>query len=427
MNAGAAEIDITPDFAVDLSGFALRTQPSTGVLESIFARALYLADGGEKLLWIACDVVALERDFVERFRAWARAQLKLEPRQVLLSATHTHSAPATIHLSACGEYSERYVGLLAGKVREVARRAVAKARPCEVVAGSSTLDLAVDRRNKPSSHVDPTVWCVAFRPAGSRAFVAAVLNYTMHPVSLGHTQRGISPDWCGAASRALSQSLAGKPVALVSNGAAGNINPPALEQEPDVVRGWGELVGAAAFRAIESAKPQAEGAMTTLRVRSDVVPVPLETHSSDEIDRIADDYIHRMKDFVWGEPFRVALENWRVAMKGAVARGAGDTVPIEIQAIRIGGGDGNGVTIVTVNGEIFTRFTDHVRRETTPNLFTVAYANAAFGYIPTREAYAEGGYEVDTAHFFYNSFRPKPGGLEFLAERAIELVRSLDV
>src|SRR5204862_4772387 len=137
-----------------------------------------------------------------------------------------------------------------------------------------------------------------------------------------------------------------------------------------------------------------------LRVRSIVVPVPLETHYGDEIDAIADDYTRRMKDFVWGEPFRIALENWRVAMKRTVSTGAGGTVPIEIQAIRIGGGDGNGVTIVTVNGEMFTRFTDYVRQATTPDLFTVAYANAAFGYIPTREAYAEGGYEVETAHFF---------------------------
>ncbi|MDG6146387.1 hypothetical protein NF717_12155, partial [Lactococcus formosensis] len=77
-------------------------------------------------------------------------------------------------------------------------------------------------------------------------FSAAVLNYTMHPVSLGHVDRRISPDWCGAASRALSESLPGKPIALVSNGAAGNINPPAVDQGQDVVRGWGERVAAAA-------------------------------------------------------------------------------------------------------------------------------------------------------------------------------------
>jgi hypothetical protein len=92
-----------------------------------------------------------------------------------------------------------------------------------------------------------------------------------------------------------------------------------------------------------------------------------------------------------------------------------------VQAARVGD-----VTIVAVNGEMFARFTDDVRRLTgNDRLFVVGYANAAFGYIPTREAYAEGGYEVDTAHYFYNSFRPAPGGLELLAEAAAELVRSV--
>jgi len=100
VNVGAAEIDITPDFPVELSGFALRPQPSDGVEDPIFARALYLEHAGERLLWITCDLIAFEHDLVERFREWASAALGLDRRQVLLSATHTHTAPATIHLTA---------------------------------------------------------------------------------------------------------------------------------------------------------------------------------------------------------------------------------------------------------------------------------------------------------------------------------------
>ena len=59
------------------------------------------------------------------------------------------------------------------------------------------------------------------------------------------------------------------------------------------------------------------------------------------------------------------------------------------------------------------------------NLFVVGYANAGFGYVPRAEAYDEGGYEVETAHFFYNSFRPKRGVLEMLVDRAAELVDSM--
>jgi hypothetical protein len=81
--------------------------------------------------------------------------------------------------------------------------------------------------------------------------------------------------------------------------------------------------------------------------------------------------------------------------------------------------------LLAISGELFSRFTATLRDRIAKPLFVVGYANAAFGYIATREAYEEGGYEVDQAHFFYNSFRAKPGGLEMLADRATSLFTSL--
>jgi hypothetical protein len=151
------------------------------------------------------------------------------------------------------------------------------------------------------------------------------------------------------------------------------------------------------------------------------VDVPLEWHDEAGIDRIADQYIGSIQPgWKWEVQFAEAVNEWRRSLKPIVAAGGARSVPIELQAIRLGD-----VTIVAVNGEMFTRFTEIVRQKTGLPLFAVAYANSAFGYIPTREAYPEGGYEVETAHFFYNSFRPKPGGLEMLADRAAELVKSL--
>src|SRR4029453_9686344 len=109
---------------------------------------------------------------------------------------------------------------------------------------------------------------------------------------------------------------------------------------------------------------------------------------------------------------------WRATLKPLIAAGGGRTHDIELHAARIGD-----VTVLGVNGEMFARFTDDLRRAGgDERIFVVGYANAGFGYIPTREAYAEGGYEVETAHSFYNSFRPQPGSLEMLTDRAAELV-----
>ena len=77
------------------------------------------------------------------------------------------------------------------------------------------------------------------------------------------------------------------------------------------------------------------------------------------------------------------------------------------------------------NAEIFSQFTDILRAHSNQPIYLVGYANGDIGYLPTRAAYAEGGYEVDVAHLFYGGFRPQAGGLELLARAATDLVREL--
>lgn len=60
LKVGASQLDITPEPGVELSGFAARIQPSIGVLDPLFAKALYLGDGGERVLWIHCDLVGFD-------------------------------------------------------------------------------------------------------------------------------------------------------------------------------------------------------------------------------------------------------------------------------------------------------------------------------------------------------------------------------
>src|ERR1035438_2831714 len=169
MKVGTSQVDITPKPGVELSGFAARTQPSTGVLDPLFAKALYLADGGERVLWIHCDLVGIDRAIVLEFRDWARQRLGLTAGQVMLSATHTHSGPCTIHLHECGLYDPTYVKILQGRLREAAEAALSQTEECEVVATEGHLDLAVDRRRQASTHTDPRVAALGFRRSDGRS------------------------------------------------------------------------------------------------------------------------------------------------------------------------------------------------------------------------------------------------------------------
>jgi hypothetical protein len=154
--------------------------------------------------------------------------------------------------------------------------------------------------------------------------------------------------------------------------------------------------------------------------KSITVQLPLDYMDADAIHNVVHSTITSIQPgWEWETVFQYAVTAWGGEMTKRVKAGTGREWPIEIQVITLGD-----VAIIAINGELFSRFTELLRQKTDRKLFVVGYANAAFGYIPSREAYAEGGYEVDQAHFFYNSFRPKEGGLELLADRAAELLKS---
>jgi neutral ceramidase len=420
MNLGVSQLDITPDHPLDLSGFAARTQPSTGVLDPIYLKCLYLEDGNEKLLWLHADLVAFAPDFVRAFRFWTRDVLGINAANVLLSATHTHSAPATISLTGCGQMNPHFIRDLFTNCQLVSKAAISRTQPCNLTIARTQLNLAVDRRKKPSAHVDPTLYLLAFTNHDNQT-LAAVVNYAMHPVSLGHVNRQISADWCGAAASELTQLLSGRPITLITNGPAGNINPPGESVPPETVHAYGHAIARAAYKALlvtRSSSP-CEPRLTILHQS---LPIELDTLTEPEIDNLVNHHLSTIQEnWIWAKPFRQALENWRTSRKRDLAAGL-HSLDIELQLIKLGP-----LNIITVNGEMFSRFNQILRDKTRArDLFTVAYANEAFGYIPTNEAYDEGGYEVETAHFFYNSFRPKRGNLELLANRAAEMILQND-
>jgi hypothetical protein len=411
LKVGTFQIDITPKSGVELSGFAARTQPSTGVLDLLFAKALYLANGSERVLWIHCDLVGFDREIVLEFRDWARQRLGLADGQVMLSATHTHSGPCTIYLQEAGLYDPAYVKLLQGRLREAAEAALAKTEDCEVVATEGHLDLAVDRRQQASKHTDPRVAALGFR-RNDGDFKAVVVNYAMHPIALGSSNRQISADMPGQAALRLSRQLRGNPAVLVTSGACGNLNPPAENVPFAQIEAWGGQIADAVAAGLAQTPPTPRA---LFRVAARIFPLPLDVLDVAGIEAFARRALLDEKSLTeWGDKYRRAVEQWRSALVAAGQAGrVTDHRDAELFALRLGH-----VILLGANAEVFSEFADWLRVGTDQKVYVVGYANGDLGYLPTQAAYAEGGYEVEVAHLFYGGFRPKPGGLELLAREA---------
>lgn len=418
MILGTSQIEITPKPGVELSGFAARVQPSTGVLDPLFAKALYLVCDKTELLWIHCDLIGFDRAIVQNFRRWAKKELGLAENQVILSATHTHAGPCTIHLREAGEYDAAYVEFLKARLQEVAHTAIRHTQTCELISVEGHLNLAVDRRKTASSHTDPRVAALGFRRSDG-PFAAVVVNYAMHPVALGPSNRMVSGDMSGQAAVTLAQQLPGNPVVIVTNGACANLNPPAENVSFAQVNKWGAQIADAVSGLLKKAKSPEE---PKLKIVTRVVPLPLEVLDAEGINRFADKALLDAEPLAqWGDKYRRVVEFWRTTLlKNGREHGNGHH-DAELFGVRL-----NGVILVGANAEVFSEFTDMLREHSDRKIYLIGYANGDVGYLPTRAAYAEGGYEVEVAHMFYGGFRPKPGGLELLAAAATDLVEELE-
>lgn len=90
LRAGVARECITPNRNVPLGGYGARQgRPMTGVHDDVWVRALYLECDGRRLLWLTSDLCLIVREIREA----VRQALALRPEELLVCASHSHSAP----------------------------------------------------------------------------------------------------------------------------------------------------------------------------------------------------------------------------------------------------------------------------------------------------------------------------------------------
>ena len=416
MRAGAAQVCITPPVGADLCGFVAREQPSTGFRDDLYVRAVYLEQGGERLLWVHADLIGFMREWLAPLGATLGAELGLQQRQMLFSATHTHSGPATVALRECGRLDERYLGYLAARMQEAARRAVAHPEPVTLRSAEGRCGLGRDRR-KPGSnaHADPALPVLMFeRPDGSP--LAILANYAMHNVGFGHENRRISADIAGAAARWIGSQFPGEPVVLVTNGGCGNVNPPAYSNDAACVDGWGQELGEAVLSAVRDGGSRAAPQIASAR---ETLALPLAVLSADAVQAEFERVRRGVRaDTPIGARVLRAAAAWRESALAQLASGGPAPIPVDLQVVRIGP-----AAFVAVGAEVFSRLAVDLRATRGPHVYVVGYAHGVFGYLPPREVHAEGGYEITDAHRYYPAnFPVAPGAFELVREQALALL-----
>jgi len=414
MKAGVSQVCITPPVRVDLCGYVEREQPSVGVLDDLYVRGLYLETDEERLLWLNCDLICFSPKRVRLLREVCRIAHGLQPHQVILSATHTHSGPATINLRGCGRIDAEYLVQLDRWLIEAAANAVADPEPVTLYFAESRCRMAIDRRKVSRyKYADDRLPVLAFKNDDG-SYLAVLSNYPMHNVALSYENRYVSADVFGNAAEYTRASLPGKPITLLTNGGCANVVPPQKSVDPEYMLGLARLLGDALVQTAE----QSETCLSSnLAYYSESIELPLSVPLPDGVLR---EYERDCLRYDADSPWFAAITEWKEETLQLLDGDHPSNIMIELHLISIGP-----VTFTAAGAEVFTLFAEELRAAAGPNNYVIGYANGNIGYLPFWNAYKEGGYEVDTAYKFYANFMNAPGGYEIVRDRAMVLLSAV--
>ena len=259
LRAGAAASNITPPLGTLRVG-SFAPYPSMHVNDELHARCLVLDDGQTTLALVVCDLVGFHRSVSVEARKLIEEHCGIPPENVMISATHTHSAGTAMGRTRYTNEQEldEYQRFLATRISDGVRRAKNLLRPAEIAFGKADAGANVRSRRwhlakgkertdhfgrtnyvwktavpnanytKPAGPTDPWVYFFALRePDG--ALISLYSAYSVHYVGdtgAAHISADYFGFYCDNLKRQLSSPEQDPPfVGMMANTTSGDIGP----------------------------------------------------------------------------------------------------------------------------------------------------------------------------------------------------------
>lgn len=219
--AGAFEVEITPPLDVPL-GSGFNPAQVEGVADPLFARALVMSDGTERIALTNCDILAIDPLLSREVRRLVTEQCGIPPSHVMISATHTHSCGGRLQPSR-GNGDPALLEILARQIAGAVAAASRSLRPASLAAGAVPVAGVSSNRRDFDAPIDNTLRVL--RVDGEHGLIAVVTTFACHPVLVAHERPVLSADFPGVLARTIKSALGTSIVVLPTNGACGDVNP----------------------------------------------------------------------------------------------------------------------------------------------------------------------------------------------------------
>lgn len=413
VGCAVSSVLITPPMGTSLAGY-FTDRKAKGVYDDLYAKILLIKKGPSMAIIIACDLIGVYSGFTFPIREAISREIHIPLSSIMISATHTHTGPVM-----SGDLANQdYLNDISRKIIKETVAASQKLESCLIEYGSGELKgYAFNRRYlmkdgkvltnpgignlnvlKPAAEVDYSVNVIKIK--SSNSIKALVVNTALH----GDTIQGnmVSSDWPGYLTAHVKEALGPKEV-LVLNGSAGDIN-------------HFDVIGKSAVQNINEAKRIGRAyAEKVIDICRHTIPLEVETvgGASEKVEvpvrKIKKGDITKAEKIIREFENRPKTKRDGPLESQAIAEGGGEVMVyfaknllsvsekyknsfegLEFQLIRLGE-----LAMVGLGGEVFTEIGLRIKRNKIFKHTIIAeLVNGCAGYLPTKKAFKEGGYET---------------------------------
>jgi hypothetical protein len=426
LRGGSCAQDITPQtLPVSMNG-GYTDRLVTLVHDRLHARCLVLDDGTTKLVIVVCDNCALSRNVVDAAKQTASRSTGIPPENMLISATHTHSAPTAAALFQSDPDPE-YLTFLREQIAKGIEKAVANLEPCRVgwavgvnpthvfnrrwkmkpgtappnPFGDATEKVMMNpgrdnpNRVEPAGTIDPAVSILAVVARDGRP-ISLLANYSLHFVG-GFP--GLSADYFGVFAERMKQLLGAENVqpafvGIMSNGSSGDVNNINLAEPGRGRRTDGEQIEFVADSVARTAYDACKGI-----AYHDWVPLAAHVREIElGVRRPSPEDVAQARNILAKSKGPGVTDLTEVYARETVKLAEyPSTVKANLQAMRIGE-----LGLVGLPCETFVETGLEIKKRSPRKpTFIIELANGYNGYLPTPEQHALGGYETWRAQSSY--------------------------
>ncbi|MEN8229755.1 MAG: neutral/alkaline non-lysosomal ceramidase N-terminal domain-containing protein [Bacteroidota bacterium] len=436
LEAGAAIIDVTPQKPMFLYGYPHVERISEGVHDPLFASALVIDNGESQIGFCAVDIIFISKEITTAVRARVQAITGIPGRNLMVSASHTHSGPVTgrdvFYDPVVPEEDPEYIAYLVERLVQVYTEAFQNKQESRIaITTASGLGVGGNRRSKTDA-VDPEVPVIILKNSATDKVFALSTIYCMHPTVLHEDSKRYSADFPGYTRKYINEALGKEVVLLYHTGPSGNQSPRHFVQSNTLkeAQRLGFMLGERIVDQVRQTGPDGFKDWVSLSVQQSEVMLPGKEFMTIEaaelkvtavknklnMMRLNNDPASEIRttecDWFGAEENRQLTE---MAANGKLEQVYQSVLPAEISRVGL-----DETCFLFLPGELFVEYSLRIKAALPGKSFVTSLSNGVLsGYIVTEEAEKEGGYEAS------NSIFPAKAG-EVIVQHVLDMKKEND-